>query len=235
MTNYYRLKRDFQSVIHSGTFTSIHILSELDTMIKEMDDYVMNRHYLKAARRRYQLRIGMGLYRKLRDTVWDEPVGGVVTAYKDIPLILNYDKDEEYVIELKFEEEKSMPPFERAIFEPEPKLYQKFFTPIQTFEVKPKKVIFSGPCTIVIWSDNTKTMVRRAAGELDDPEKALALCLLKKNKELFKLCRKEAENENSKREEDSVSIDEFMNRLTKALDTLRGVDTKKEVFFDDRK
>lgn len=211
MTNYYHLKRDFRSMIHSGVFHSIHILSELDIMLKEMDDYVRNRYYLKSARRRYQLRMGIGLYHKLKDTVWNG--SGFVSTYKDIPLILNYDKDEEYIIELKFEEEKTMPPFERTIFEPEPKLYQKFFTPIQTFEVKPKKVIFSGPCTIVIWSDKTKTMVRRAAGELDDPEKALALCLLKKNKELFKLCRKEAENEQSK----------------------RGVDTKKEVFFDDRK
>lgn len=101
--------------------------------------------------------------------------------------------------------------------------------------VEPTKVIFNGPATIVFWSDKTKTIVKRADNELDDPEKALAMCLLKKNEKLFKFCRKEAKNENSKREEDSVSVDEFMNRLTKALDTMRGLDIKKEVFFDDRK
>lgn len=43
-----------------------------------------------------------------------------------------------------------------------------------------EKVIFSGPCTIVLWDDNTKTVVRAQEGELFDPEKGLAMALSKK-------------------------------------------------------
>lgn len=43
-----------------------------------------------------------------------------------------------------------------------------------------EKVIFSGPCTIVLWDDNTKTIVRAQEGELFDPEKGLAMAVSKK-------------------------------------------------------
>lgn len=43
-----------------------------------------------------------------------------------------------------------------------------------------EKVIFSGPCTIVLWNDNTKTIVRAQEGELFDPEKGLAMAISKK-------------------------------------------------------
>ena len=42
-----------------------------------------------------------------------------------------------------------------------------------------KKVIFNDPCTIVIWIDDTKTVVR-AEGELFDQEKGLAMSISKK-------------------------------------------------------
>lgn len=42
-----------------------------------------------------------------------------------------------------------------------------------------KKVIFSNPATIVIWSDNTKTVVK-AVNEEFDPEKGLAMAIAKK-------------------------------------------------------
>ena len=42
------------------------------------------------------------------------------------------------------------------------------------------KVIVSGPATIVMWSDGTKTVVKCAEGELWDEEKAFALCIAKK-------------------------------------------------------
>ena len=45
---------------------------------------------------------------------------------------------------------------------------------------KPKKVIFSDPCTIVIWPDNTKTIVRTQNGDVFDPEKGLAMAIAKK-------------------------------------------------------
>lgn len=42
-----------------------------------------------------------------------------------------------------------------------------------------KRVIFSGPCTIVIWEDGTKTIVR-CQNEEFDPEKGLAMAFAKK-------------------------------------------------------
>lgn len=44
----------------------------------------------------------------------------------------------------------------------------------------PKKVIFNDPATIVIWNDGTKTVVKRREGEIDDKEKAVMYCILKK-------------------------------------------------------
>lgn len=42
-----------------------------------------------------------------------------------------------------------------------------------------KKVIFNPPCTIVLWADNTKTVVK-AENEDYDPEKGLAMAISKK-------------------------------------------------------
>ena len=47
-------------------------------------------------------------------------------------------------------------------------------------EVKPVKVIFNNPATIVIWDDGTKTIVKRQKGDRYDKEKGLALCYMKK-------------------------------------------------------
>lgn len=43
-----------------------------------------------------------------------------------------------------------------------------------------EKVIFSGPCTIVLWDDNTKTVVRAQGDDVFDPEKGLAMAISKK-------------------------------------------------------
>ena len=66
-----------------------------------------------------------------------------------------------------------------------------------------KDVIFNDRATIVFWSDNTKTVVKRSEMDDQDPEKGLAMCICKKvfgNKgnyyEVFKkLLPKEEENE----------------------------------------
>jgi len=42
------------------------------------------------------------------------------------------------------------------------------------------KIIFSGPCTIVIWKDGTKTMARVSEGDAFDPEKGVAICFMKR-------------------------------------------------------
>ena len=44
-----------------------------------------------------------------------------------------------------------------------------------------EKVIFNPPATIVYWTDNTKTVVRTQNDELFDPEKGLAMAVMKKS------------------------------------------------------
>ena len=44
----------------------------------------------------------------------------------------------------------------------------------------PKKIIRSGPMTIIFWDDGTKTLVRRAEGAEDDPYLAFCAGLAKK-------------------------------------------------------
>ena len=41
-------------------------------------------------------------------------------------------------------------------------------------------MIFNPPCTIVLWSDDTKTIVRTQNNEKFDPEKGLAMAIAKK-------------------------------------------------------
>lgn len=43
-----------------------------------------------------------------------------------------------------------------------------------------KKVIFNRPATIVLWGDGTKTVVKKQKGDRWDPEKGLAMCIIKK-------------------------------------------------------
>ena len=50
----------------------------------------------------------------------------------------------------------------------------------------PKKVIFNGPATIVMWQDGTKTIVKKSENDTDDREKAVMYAILKK------LCGKKA-------------------------------------------
>ena len=45
---------------------------------------------------------------------------------------------------------------------------------------KIKDVIFNPPATIVLWDDKSKTVVKAQNGEPYDPEKGLAMCILKK-------------------------------------------------------
>ena len=43
-----------------------------------------------------------------------------------------------------------------------------------------KKIIFSGPCTIILWKDGTKTIAKTSGGEAFDPEKGVSICFMKK-------------------------------------------------------
>ena len=54
---------------------------------------------------------------------------------------------------------------------------------------KIKKVIFNDPATIVMWNDGTKTVVKCGTGDDFDPEKGVAMCVVKKTiglKEFYK-------------------------------------------------
>lgn len=50
--------------------------------------------------------------------------------------------------------------------------------PSCTYDIK--KVIFNDPCTIVLWADGTKTVVKTQNNEVYDAEKGLAMCISKK-------------------------------------------------------
>ncbi len=51
---------------------------------------------------------------------------------------------------------------------------------IDLLQVKAEKVIFNNPATIVIWSDGTKTIVKRQKGDRYNKRAGLALCYMKK-------------------------------------------------------
>ena len=56
------------------------------------------------------------------------------------------------------------------------------FTPAKkenTLSMTIEKVIFNPPATIVIWDDNTKTVVKAQEDEPYDPEKGMAMCIAK--------------------------------------------------------
>lgn len=56
------------------------------------------------------------------------------------------------------------------------------FTPVKkekTLSMTIKKVIFSPPATIIIWDDDTKTIVKAQEDEPYDPEKGMAMCIAK--------------------------------------------------------
>lgn len=48
------------------------------------------------------------------------------------------------------------------------------------FRLEIKKVIFSGPCTIVLWANGDKTVVKRAEGDKNDREVAVLYAIAKK-------------------------------------------------------
>ena len=49
----------------------------------------------------------------------------------------------------------------------------------KTLSMTIKKVIFNPPATIIIWDDNTKTVVKAQEDEPYDPEKGMAICIAK--------------------------------------------------------
>ena len=81
-------------------------------------------------------------------------------------------------------------------------------------ELNPRKIIYSGDCTIVFWYDGTKTIVRRSKGTKDDKHSAFCAALAKKvfntNSELK---RKIKVAENTKR----ITLKKKESGLSKAV------------------
>lgn len=62
------------------------------------------------------------------------------------------------------------------------KAYDKMYKPLTSRQKaldRIKKVIFNDPCTIVLWADGTKTVVKCGEDEQFDPEKGLAMAISK--------------------------------------------------------
>ncbi len=53
-------------------------------------------------------------------------------------------------------------------------------TTMLEWKMTPRKVIFNGPATVVMWEDGTKTVVKKTDGDVDDREKAIMFAIIKK-------------------------------------------------------
>lgn len=60
-------------------------------------------------------------------------------------------------------------------------LYSSRLSLLNTTMPKLKKIILNDPATIILWSDNTKTIVKKNSKDKKfDPEKGIALCYMKR-------------------------------------------------------
>lgn len=59
--------------------------------------------------------------------------------------------------------------------------FEKSFCGFFLIDVRPKKVVFHDPATVVYWSDGTKTVVKCGPHDTFDPEKGLAMAVAKKH------------------------------------------------------
>lgn len=101
--------------------------------------------------------------------------------------------------------EKYFPGFSFAV---QKELMRSMFLTRYSFEIK--KVVFNGPVTNITWADGTTTVVKKAEGDPDDKETAIAYAYLKRlynligikdmDKHLSKLVKEGKENETSIKE-----------------------------------
>ena len=89
--------------------------------------------------------------------------------------------------------------------------------------LKPKKVLFNGPVTIVFWNDGTKTIVKCQDGDSLDKEKGLVMAFSKKllgndgnYYETFKRWLHEADDANS---ENSKSVTDVVSEMFNLVGT----------------
>lgn len=101
---------------------------------------------------------------------------------------------------------------------------------------KIKKVIFNYPATIIIWSDNSKTVAKCKAGDTWDPEKGFAMAYLTKvmgKSELHKSLKKYVRPQEELEEQYKISTDflknpkKYLEEATKAFNKImRGLEDK---------
>lgn len=116
-----------------------------------------------------------------------------------------------------------------------PKVYnahtaRKKLTPVHPVGPKPipKKVRFSGPATIILWEDGTKTVVKCQEEDVWDDDVGIAMCYLKKmlgNKgnfnNIFREAMKVAEVQYKKEELVSSTAIEGESYYSSALDSMK--------------
>lgn len=96
------------------------------------------------------------------------------------------------------------------------------------FDLTPKKVIFSGPATTILWKDRTKTTVKCSSEDVWSDEVGIAMCYLKKmlgNKgnfnNIFREAMKVAEVQTKKEELASSTVIEGESYYSSALDSMK--------------
>ena len=104
-----------------------------------------------------------------------------------------------------------------------------FGAPVISLPLTYKKIIFSGPCTIILWKDGTKTMAKTSGGDIFDPEKGVAICFMKKmlgHTETNKILRKASEQyeEYIAENRPNSSLDEFIEYLSSLKSKTKSVD-----------
>lgn len=100
--------------------------------------------------------------------------------------------------------------------------------PITPKKPLPKKVIFSGPATTILWKDGTKTTVKCSSEDVWDDDVGIAMCYLKKmlgNKgnfnNIFREAMKVAEVQTKKEELASSTVIEGESYYSSALDSMK--------------
>lgn len=105
-----------------------------------------------------------------------------------------------------------------------------FGTPVISLPLTYKKIIFNGPCTIILWTDGSKTIAKASSDEeVFDPEKGVAICFMKKmlgHTETNKILRKASEQYEDYLTENrpNSSLDEFIEYLSSLKSKTKSVD-----------
>lgn len=104
-------------------------------------------------------------------------------------------------------------------------------------EIKPVKIIYNNPATIVFWEDGTKTVVKREANTEDDKYAAVCAALAIKmysTNSHFKRIIKDAENAKEIRTKSaSELVSEYESRCTAELRSLAEIRFPDQNYYPD--